>query len=133
MNHPTLRRILAIDAFRGLTLAFMIIVNMPGSWAKAYQPLKHANWHGCTPTDLVFPFFLFVVGISMRYSFEKYDKLWEVNHDPNEKKVKLKKNCINNPDYLKIDNEEKLTIEFNEDFLIEKSSKIKGKCLINLN
>ena len=73
MNHPTLRRILAIDAFRGLTLAFMIIVNMPGSWAKAYQPLKHANWHGCTPTDLVFPFFLFVVGISMRYSFEKYD------------------------------------------------------------
>tara|TARA_B100001115_G_scaffold11697_1_gene8368 strand:+ start:153 stop:491 length:339 start_codon:yes stop_codon:yes gene_type:complete len=73
MNHPALRRILAIDAFRGLTLAFMIIVNMPGSWAKVYQPLKHANWHGCTPTDLVFPFFLFVVGISMRYSFEKYD------------------------------------------------------------
>ena len=70
MNHPTLRRILAIDAFRGLTLAFMIIVNMPGSWTKAYQPLKHANWHGCTPTDLVFPFFLFVVGISMSYSFE---------------------------------------------------------------
>ena len=65
--------------------------------------------------------------------FEKYDKLWEVNHDPSEKKVKLKKNCINDPNYLKIENEEKLTIEFNEDFLIEKSSKTHGKCLINLN
>ena len=49
------------------------------------------------------------------------------------KKVKLKKNCINDPNYLKIENEEKLNIEFNEDFLIEKSSKTQGKCLINLN
>ncbi|GIS71245.1 MAG: hypothetical protein CM1200mP10_08220 [Candidatus Neomarinimicrobiota bacterium] len=51
-------RLLALDAFRGFTIAFMIIVNTPGSWAYVYGPLRHADWHGCTPTDLVFPFFL---------------------------------------------------------------------------
>lgn len=65
-------RILAIDVFRGLTIALMLIVNNPGSWSYIYPPLKHAAWHGCTPTDLVFPFFLFIVGVSMSISFKKY-------------------------------------------------------------
>ncbi|MCW8108431.1 heparan-alpha-glucosaminide N-acetyltransferase domain-containing protein [Alteromonas ponticola] len=63
-------RIEAIDILRGLSLAFMILVNNPGSWAHIYPPLRHASWHGITPTDLVFPFFLFVVGAAMAYSFK---------------------------------------------------------------
>ena len=55
----------ALDAFRGATVAGMILVNNPGSWQHLYAPLAHAPWHGCTPTDLVFPFFLFVVGASL--------------------------------------------------------------------
>jgi predicted acyltransferase len=65
-------RLVSLDIFRGLTVAFMIIVNTPGSWNYVYPPLRHAKWHGCTPTDLVFPFFLFIVGVSMWYSFKKY-------------------------------------------------------------
>jgi len=65
-------RLVSLDIFRGLTVAFMIIVNTPGSWNFVYPPLRHAKWHGCTPTDLVFPFFLFIVGVSMWYSFKKY-------------------------------------------------------------
>ena len=56
-------RLVSLDIFRGLTVAFMIIVNTPGSWEYVYSPLRHAKWHGCTPTDLVFPFFLFIVGV----------------------------------------------------------------------
>ena len=55
-------RSLALDAFRGLTVALMILVNNPGSWTEIYWPFEHAKWHGLTPTDLVFPFFLFAVG-----------------------------------------------------------------------
>lgn len=55
----------ALDAFRGATVAAMILVNNPGSWSHLYAPLEHAAWHGCTPTDLVFPFFLFAVGASL--------------------------------------------------------------------
>ena len=66
-------RILAIDTFRGATIALMIIVNNPGTWTHVYAPLRHAQWHGCTLTDLVFPFFLFIVGMSMAFSFDKYD------------------------------------------------------------
>ena len=55
-------RLRALDAFRGATVALMILVNNPGSWKHLYPPLAHADWHGCTPTDLVFPFFLFAVG-----------------------------------------------------------------------
>ena len=66
-------RLLALDAFRGLTIAFMIIVNTPGSWVYVYGPLRHAEWHGCTPTDLVFPFFLFIVGVAMRFSFARHN------------------------------------------------------------
>jgi predicted acyltransferase len=65
-------RLVSLDIFRGLTVAFMIIVNTPGSWKYVYSPLRHASWNGCTPTDLVFPFFLFIVGISMWYSLKKY-------------------------------------------------------------
>ncbi|MBA2646335.1 MAG: DUF5009 domain-containing protein [Pyrinomonadaceae bacterium] len=56
---------LSLDAFRGITVAAMILVNNPGSWDAAYAPLKHAEWHGWTPTDLIFPFFLFIVGVSI--------------------------------------------------------------------
>ena len=66
------QRYLAIDVLRGMTVALMILVNNPGSWAHIYAPLEHAAWQGCTPTDLVFPFFLFVVGASMFFSFSKY-------------------------------------------------------------
>lgn len=67
------QRYLALDVLRGMTVALMILVNNPGSWAHIYAPLEHAKWHGCTPTDLVFPFFLFVVGVSMFFSFSKYN------------------------------------------------------------
>jgi predicted acyltransferase len=61
-------RLLSLDVFRGLTVLTMILVNNPGNWGKIYPPLKHAAWHGCTPTDLVFPFFLFIVGVSIAYA-----------------------------------------------------------------
>lgn len=61
-------RLLSLDVFRGLTVAAMILVNNPGSWTHVYAPLKHAEWHGCTPTDLIFPFFLFIVGVSISYA-----------------------------------------------------------------
>jgi predicted acyltransferase len=65
-------RLVSLDIFRGMTVAFMIIVNTPGSWQYVYPPLRHAEWHGCTPTDLVFPFFLFIAGVSTYYSLKKY-------------------------------------------------------------
>jgi predicted acyltransferase len=64
-------RLLSLDFFRGLTIAAMIVVNDPGSWSYIYAPLKHADWHGATPTDLVFPFFLFIVGVSISLSLSK--------------------------------------------------------------
>lgn len=74
-------RLLSLDAFRGLTIALMILVNDPGSWSHIYGPLKHAEWHGITPTDLVFPFFLFIVGVSITLSLskEKLDSVDRVN------------------------------------------------------
>lgn len=62
------QRLLSLDFFRGATVAAMILVNNPGDWGNIYSPLKHAEWHGCTPTDLVFPFFLFIVGVSIAYA-----------------------------------------------------------------
>ncbi len=61
----------ALDAFRGITIAMMILVNNPGSWSYVYWPLEHSKWNGCTPTDLVFPFFLFIVGSAMFFAFQK--------------------------------------------------------------
>ena len=66
------QRLLSLDAFRGMTILGMILVNNPGSWSHLYWPLGHAAWHGWTPTDLVFPFFLFIVGTSLAYSLRKY-------------------------------------------------------------
>ena len=62
------QRLLSLDVFRGLTMAAMVIVNNPGDWGTVYAPLLHAEWHGCTPTDLIFPFFLFIVGVSITLS-----------------------------------------------------------------
>ncbi len=61
------QRYYSLDVFRGATVALMILVNNPGSWTYSYSPLKHAPWHGLTPTDLVFPFFLFAVGNAMAF------------------------------------------------------------------
>ena len=58
-------RLLALDVFRGLTITAMVLVNNPGSWSYVYPPLLHAEWHGLTPTDLIFPFFVFIVGVSV--------------------------------------------------------------------
>jgi predicted acyltransferase len=63
-------RIIAVDFLRGLTVVGMILVNNPGSWEYIYPPFQHSHWNGCTPTDLVFPFFLFIMGISIAYSLD---------------------------------------------------------------
>jgi predicted acyltransferase len=62
-------RMLSLDVFRGLTIAGMVLVNNPGTWSAIYPPLRHAEWHGWTPTDLIFPFFLFIVGVSVTLAF----------------------------------------------------------------
>jgi predicted acyltransferase len=62
-------RVVSLDVFRGITIAAMILVNDPGSWGHIYAPLEHADWNGWTPTDLIFPAFLFIVGVSMTLSF----------------------------------------------------------------
>ncbi len=64
-------RILSVDIFRGMTIVLMILVNTPGTWSNVYGPLLHAPWHGYTPTDLVFPFFLFIVGTSIVFAYNK--------------------------------------------------------------
>ena len=65
---PTRERLLSLDVFRGITVAGMLLVNDPGSWAHIFPPLEHAEWNGWTPTDLIFPFFLFIVGITTELS-----------------------------------------------------------------
>lgn len=70
MSTPaTSGRLVSLDTFRGITIAGMILVNNPGTWSSIYGPLKHAPWHGWTPTDLVFPFFLFIVGVAIVYAY----------------------------------------------------------------
>ncbi len=66
-------RLLALDVMRGITIAGMIMVNNPGSWGHIFTPLEHASWNGLTPTDLVFPFFMFIMGVSTYFSLRKYD------------------------------------------------------------
>lgn len=68
---PKPQRLVSLDAFRGATIAGMILVNNPGSWQSVYAPLRHADWHGVTPTDWVFPFFLFIVGVAIPFSQAK--------------------------------------------------------------
>lgn len=63
-------RLLSLDAFRGITIIAMILVNTPGSWDYVYAPLLHAQWHGITPTDYIFPFFIFIVGVSIVLSYK---------------------------------------------------------------
>jgi predicted acyltransferase len=65
------KRLASLDAFRGITIAGMILVNNPGTWETVYGPLLHATWHGWTPTDLVFPFFLFIVGVAITFAYRK--------------------------------------------------------------
>lgn len=69
IDGPAPTRLVSLDAFRGVTIAGMLLVNNPGSWSSIYAPLRHATWHGWTPTDLIFPFFLFIVGVAMTFSF----------------------------------------------------------------
>lgn len=74
MNYDSIRqnnRLISLDFFRGLTIAGMILVNNPGSWKYIYAPFKHAEWHGWTYTDTIFPFFLFIVGVSITFALSK--------------------------------------------------------------
>ena len=65
-------RLISLDAFRGFTIASMLVVNNPGTWSHVYAPLRHAEWNGLTPTDLVFPFFVFIVGVSIALAYSKH-------------------------------------------------------------
>jgi predicted acyltransferase len=69
--HKKPKRLASLDAFRGITIAMMILVNNPGTWSKIYPPLSHAEWHGWTFTDLIFPFFLYIVGVAIVLAFTK--------------------------------------------------------------
>jgi predicted acyltransferase len=64
-------RLLSLDIFRGITVAGMVLVNNPGTWTAIYSPLEHAEWHGWTPTDFIFPFFIFIVGVSVTFALGK--------------------------------------------------------------
>lgn len=64
-------RLVSLDVFRGLTIAGMILVNSPGTWEYVYPALRHSKWNGCTPTDIIFPFFIFIVGVAITYSISK--------------------------------------------------------------
>lgn len=78
-------RMLSLDVFRGITIAGMVLVNNPGTWSSIYWPLEHAEWDGWTPTDLIFPFFLFIVGISITLAFAR-----RVESGSNERELFLK-------------------------------------------
>ncbi len=71
LERPAPTRLISLDVFRGLTIMGMILVNNPGTWGAIYPPLEHAAWHGWTPTDLIFPFFLFIVGVAIPLAFTK--------------------------------------------------------------
>lgn len=76
-KQPRHRRILSIDVLRGITIAGMILVNNPGG-EEVYTPFAHASWVGLTPADLVFPFFMFLMGITTYLSLRKYHHVWNV-------------------------------------------------------
>lgn len=71
MSEAAQQRLVSLDVFRGMTIAGMVLVNNPGTWSTIYGPLKHAEWHGITPTDYIFPFFLFIVGVAVPMSLGK--------------------------------------------------------------
>jgi len=71
MRVPQAGRLRSLDAFRGITIAAMIVVNNPGTWDDIYAPLRHAAWNGWTPADLIFPFFLFIIGVAITFSLEQ--------------------------------------------------------------
>ncbi|MEP6820279.1 MAG: DUF5009 domain-containing protein [bacterium] len=85
-NSTTTDRLISLDVFRGITIAGMVLVNNPGTWSSIYWPLDHAEWNGWTPTDLIFPFFLFIVGVAIPLAFarriesggSKRDLYWKV-------------------------------------------------------
>lgn len=79
VSNPLGNRIESLDVFRGITIFGMILVNNPGSWEFIYAPLRHAEWHGITPTDLVFPFFLFIVGTAIPFALSKYREGEDLN------------------------------------------------------
>ena len=85
------KRLTSIDVFRGMAIAGMILVNNPGSWEHVYAPLLHAEWHGFTPTDFVFPAFLFIAGTSMAFSLAKYLK---EGNPPQQVYWRLLKRCL---------------------------------------
>ncbi len=70
MQNPE-KRLLSLDVFRGMTIAAMLLVNNAGDWGHVWVPLRHSEWHGCTATDLIFPFFLFIMGAAMSFSFTR--------------------------------------------------------------
>ena len=80
-------RLLSLDILRGLTIILMIIVNTPGSWSYVYPPLLHAEWNGITPTDYIFPTFLFIVGVSIVLSFTKQIEIGKNKADITKKTV----------------------------------------------
>jgi len=80
-NQPRVNRLASLDAFRGLTVAGMVLVNNPGSWANIYWPLDHAKWSGWTPTDMIFPFFVFIVGVSITLSLARKVEIGVDNRD----------------------------------------------------
>ena len=75
------KRLVSLDVFRGITIAGMVLVNNPGTWSSIYWPLEHAEWNGWTPTDLVFPFFLFIVGVSITLAFARRVEEGSVQRD----------------------------------------------------
>jgi predicted acyltransferase len=81
MSENKTSRLLSLDVFRGMTIAGMVLVNNPGSWSAIYPPLEHAEWHGWTPTDMVFPFFVFIVGISITLALGKRVESGGVNRE----------------------------------------------------
>jgi predicted acyltransferase len=83
-------RFKSLDVFRGIAIASMILVNNPGSWEQVYPPLEHAEWHGCTPTDLIFPFFLFIVGCAMSFSLSKFTQNYPQTGIENSKNTQTK-------------------------------------------
>lgn len=80
-NSTTSDRLVSLDVFRGFTIAGMVLVNNPGTWSHIYWPLEHAEWHGWTPTDLVFPFFVFIVGVAIPLAFGRRIESGGSKHD----------------------------------------------------